>query len=71
MDCRTVLRCGMNNRMTTLERTFELARSGKFATVSELKQAVASEGYSMAQVTGSSLTKQLRELIAAHRQPAE
>ena len=45
---------------TPLERAFELAQSGRFTTVSEIKQALAAEGFSVAQLTGGVLSKQLR-----------
>jgi hypothetical protein len=44
---------------TTLERAFELARSGRFSTVSELKLAVAAEGYDRKQLEGGALSRQL------------
>lgn len=58
---------GMRQDKTALERTFELARTGKYATVTDLKRAVAAEGYGLAQITGGALAKQLRQIIAAHR----
>lgn len=57
----------MKPNTTALERAFELARSGKFANVSEVKSVVAREGYPMNQLEGPALTKQLRALIKAHR----
>lgn len=55
----------MNFRPTALERAFELARSGDYASVSDVKDQLKLEGFSAAQVTGPSLTKQLRELCVA------
>ena len=48
---------------TVLERAFDLARSGRFATANDIKRRLAAEGYSTAQFTGLSLTRQLREAI--------
>jgi hypothetical protein len=45
---------------TPLERAFQLARSGRFAKVSEIKQALTAEGFSVAQLTGRLLSNQLR-----------
>ncbi len=55
---------------TTLERAFELARSGRFTTVSELKLAVAAEGYDRKQLEGGALSRQLSALIKAAMPPA-
>jgi hypothetical protein len=54
---------GMDYRMTSLERAFEMARSGKYASVAEIKKQLHNEGFSVAQVTGTVLLRQLRELI--------
>ena len=59
----------MNPGTTALERAFELAKSGKFASVTEVKSAVSKEGYSMNQMEGPMLSKQLRALIQLHRKP--
>ena len=48
---------------TVLERAFELARSGRFANASDVKRALAAEGYSVAQFTGRTLSQQLRAAI--------
>jgi hypothetical protein len=53
----------MNDRLTTLERAFDLARSGKFSSVQEIKKKLGAEGFYIGQVTGRSLTKQLNVLI--------
>ncbi len=49
-----------------IERAFTLARSGKFKSTSEIKSALKAEGYDIATLTGSTLLKQLRGLIAEH-----
>jgi hypothetical protein len=58
---------GMETNKTALERAFELAKSGKFASISEIKSALVAERYSTEKVTGATLNKQLRELIASSR----
>lgn len=50
----------MKPHTTALERAFELARSGKFATVTEVKAAVSREGYVASQLQGPLLLRQLR-----------
>ncbi len=54
----------MDYSVSTLERTFELAKSGHYRTVSAIKIALKKEGYSVAQLQGASLSAQLRKLIA-------
>ena len=53
----------MDENITALERAFQLATSGKCASVKGIRVTLAAEGYPREQLTGSSLTKQLRELI--------
>ena len=60
----------MEPNKTALERAFELARSGRYATSQAIKAAVSAEGYSTTQITGRTLMKQLREIIQAN-QPAQ
>jgi hypothetical protein len=55
----------MNPHISPLERAFELARSGKFSTVAEIKKQMVKESVSTAQVTGISLTRQLSALMRA------
>ena len=44
-------------------RAFELARSGKFNNVTEIKAQLRAENYGLTTISGSSLSKQLRGLI--------
>lgn len=53
----------MDQNKTALERAFELARSGQFVSVTEIKDRVRAEGYAVAQLEGGALSKQLRQLI--------
>lgn len=57
----------MNPNKTTLERAFELAKSGRYTTNGEIKQVLAREGYAASQITGPALMRQLREILAASR----
>lgn len=59
----------VNQRMTVLERAFELAKSGKFASVEEIRRALASEGFWVDQLTGRTLRAQLRDIIRAAAKP--
>ena len=56
----------MTKDLTSIERAFELARSGKCRSFSEIKAALKAEGYDTATITGGTLSKQLRQLIAAN-----
>lgn len=59
----------MTHRPTTLERAFQLARSGDHATISEIRRQLKLEGFSDAptQISGPSMLKQLRKLCEAAR----
>lgn len=58
---------------TTLERAFELARSGGCASVQDIRRRLKSEGYDQveAHLAGPSLGKQLRRLCEEARKAAE
>ena len=60
-----------NLRPTTLERAYALAREGRCRTVSDIKQALSSEGYDRIQdaLYGPSLTVDLRRLGQQHYVP--
>jgi hypothetical protein len=53
----------MDFHLTTLERAFQLARSGRYASVAEIKKQLSAEGFSPSQVTGRVLSRQLKDLI--------
>ena len=53
--------------LTTLERAFLLARSGRCASVTEIVRILRSEGYYQDQIEGRSLKKQLKALIQSAR----
>jgi hypothetical protein len=57
-----------NFRPTTLERAYELARSGECRTVGDIKTRLQHEGHERVQdrLYGGSLTSALRKLCLAH-----
>ena len=57
----------MDQTKTPIERAFEMARSGRYQSASEIKRAVSAEGYAAAQIEGPMLMRQLRELIQQAR----
>ncbi|TPM12634.1 hypothetical protein FJ958_31310 [Mesorhizobium sp. B2-3-5] len=60
----------MEPNKTTLERAFELARSGKCNDLTSLRQQLKSEGYDLRQLEGRALLRQLQALITAAAPPA-
>lgn len=52
---------------TVLERAFELARTGGFQKVRELRRRLQEEGYNAGQIEGPALLQQLREISKAAR----
>jgi len=59
------------DRPTTLERAYQLAREGRCRTVSDIKQALSSEGFDRIadSLYGPSLTADLRKLCQANYRP--
>jgi hypothetical protein len=53
----------MVDRPTALERAFQLAKSGSCASIDDIKRQLKAEGFSLEQLTGSALSKQLRDLM--------
>lgn len=53
----------VDNRISQLERAFELANSGSCATVAEIKRKLREEGYMDDQVEGPLLFGQLNTLM--------
>ena len=55
----------MDSKVTALERAFQLARSGRMATIDDIEKHLKREGYDERVVTegGRSLATQLRELV--------
>jgi hypothetical protein len=58
----------MTFRPTTLERAFELARTGEYGNVSEIKARLQGEGYAPSQLEGPSLVRQIKALCTAAQQ---
>lgn len=52
---------------TTLERAFELAASGAMTSLSEIRAQLKAEGYSLSQLQGRSLIRQLRQIMREAR----
>jgi hypothetical protein len=57
----------MDHRMTAMERAFQLARSGQVAEFSEIVEALRRERYSVDQLQGPMLRRQLVDLIKTAR----
>lgn len=57
----------MESNKTTLERAFELASSGCYAQVEDIRRQLKLEGYSEEQLYGGTLIKQLRNIIRQKR----
>jgi hypothetical protein len=57
----------MDHGVTALERAFQIAESGECQSVADLKNQLLKENYSLNQITGRTLFKQLRALIKAAR----
>ena len=56
--------CGMDTHKTTLERAFDIARSGGCVGVADLVKRLKLEGYNSRQIEGPHLKKQLAHLIS-------
>lgn len=59
----------MTFRPTALERAFQLAQSGEHTGMAGIREALRAEGYSIHQVTGGTLSRQLRALCLASQRP--
>ena len=53
----------MNPYVSEIERAFQLAQSGNYRTVEEIKKRLAAEGYWGRHITGRVLLRQLREKL--------
>ena len=53
----------MDQNVTSIERAFQLAKSGDCASISDIKKILQRDGYATGQITGPLLLKQLREAI--------
>jgi hypothetical protein len=60
----------MRDNPSTIERAFDLARSGRFATVTAIRKQLRLEGYQeRSQLQGRMLYSQLRLIILAQKRP--
>jgi hypothetical protein len=55
----------MDPNKTTIQRAFELARSGEFKRIDDIRRQLKDEGYNHDLIVGRSLLAQLRTLMAA------
>jgi hypothetical protein len=62
---------GMDQKMTALERAFQLAKSGRVAGLTEIITSLKRDGYSASQIEGPVLKRQLADLIKAARKESE
>jgi hypothetical protein len=61
----------MDHTVTAIERAFQLAKSGDCASVHKIRKRLKTEGYSVAQITGGVLLRQLNALIKAAQGQAQ
>jgi len=57
----------MDHTMTALERAFQLARSGRVSTITEISGSLRRERYDTRQIEGPALRRQLMKLMKAAR----
>ena len=55
----------MDARKTPLERAFDMARTGAYRSVEDLKRRLSNEGYDCRQIDGRQLKMQLSALLKA------
>ena len=53
----------MKQNVNTVERAFELARTGKFRSIEKIRACLRREGYSAELVVGKYLSAQLNDLM--------
>jgi phosphohistidine phosphatase SixA len=58
-----------SDRLTEIERAFELARSGGPNSIDDIRRQLTTEGYSTARIAGKTLSKQLKAIMLAARTP--
>lgn len=57
----------MQANTTAIERAFELAKTGRYLTVEEIRNRLLAEGYFADAITGPQLSGQLKALIETAR----
>jgi hypothetical protein len=55
----------MDHKLTSLERPFQLARSGYVSGLSDIMKALERDGYATSQIKGPALRRQLSDLVKA------
>ena len=60
---------GMDQNTTPLERAFQLAKSGECASITDVKKRLKAEGYSIDQIEGRTISRQLAALIKTAKPP--
>jgi len=53
----------MKPNVSALERAFELAHTGRFTTIEDLRRKLRDEGYPLGQLVGPYLHKQLQQMM--------
>ena len=53
----------MEPNVSAVERAFQLAKTGRYPTVQDIKQHLKKEGYLPHYIEGRTLSRQLREII--------
>jgi hypothetical protein len=56
-----------NSGITAVERAFELARSGQYGSLSDIRRQLRIEGRSQEQIQGPTLLRQIRGMIKLAR----
>jgi hypothetical protein len=59
--------CAMDPNITALERAFQLARSGRYGSIGDIRKRLSDEGYAGYLIRGPVLMAQLRALIREAR----
>ena len=57
----------MKPNTTSLERAFQLAKSGRCVSVADIRVGLKAEGYDIRQIEGRSLFKQLTQIVQKAR----
>ena len=57
------MRSDMDQKLSALERAFQLARSGRVRDLEEIRMTLRREGYDIGQLQGLQLRSQLKKLI--------
>ena len=61
----------MDQNFTSIERAFQIAKSGSCESITDLKKLLKTEGYSTDQIEGRMISKQLATLIKGAKADAQ